>query len=309
MSACLYSPEQLAWYKIRDLFFGTNGATQNLQKALELAAICEHPDAVWLTKLFVGRHPAQARHVFLECKNNGKATNNGKAICFGAAFDRSWDNIKQAADLGDAYAQSIMAIRSIGKKRFKYAQKSAAQGERDGFYWLGHWYYCGRDKNRDKAKENFLIAANLGYIEAMFMLVDFYDEDNPQRFVLLGKAAVNGANSLPFLTAMEVQLLNFKYGTGQANIVFAIGRVLKGHIDNEKQTVFGLYRLYRSNISFANQAFLFYEYQLKSYRNAVDIWTIIGKRLGVVKDIRKMIGLMIWDSRDDAKYTCVLDIE
>jgi hypothetical protein len=38
------------------------------------------------------------------------------------------------------------------------------------------------------------------------------------------------------------------------------------------------------------------------YTKAVDSWTIIGLRNGVVKDIRKMIGKMIWDAREQAAY-------
>jgi hypothetical protein len=37
--------------------------------------------------------------------------------------------------------------------------------------------------------------------------------------------------------------------------------------------------------------------RLQSYRKAVDSWTIVGLRNGVVKDIRKMIGKMIWGAR------------
>jgi hypothetical protein len=50
-----YLQQLLAWYKIRDTFFGENRFEQAIQNALELASICEHPNAVWLTKLFAGR--------------------------------------------------------------------------------------------------------------------------------------------------------------------------------------------------------------------------------------------------------------
>jgi hypothetical protein len=51
-----HSPQHLeqlvAWFKIRDVFFGENYVEQDIKKALELASVCEHPNAVWLTKLF-----------------------------------------------------------------------------------------------------------------------------------------------------------------------------------------------------------------------------------------------------------------
>jgi hypothetical protein len=50
------SPEELeqvrVWYKTRDTLFGVNGCVQNIKKVLELASVCEHPNAFWLTKLF-----------------------------------------------------------------------------------------------------------------------------------------------------------------------------------------------------------------------------------------------------------------
>jgi hypothetical protein len=68
------SPEDLqlllAFNKIRDTLFGQNGK-QDIRKALELAAVCEHPNAVWLTKLFAGPDGAsgeEARQVFLAVK-------------------------------------------------------------------------------------------------------------------------------------------------------------------------------------------------------------------------------------------------
>ncbi len=83
--------------------------------------------------------------------------------------------------------------------------------------------------------------------------------------------------------------------------MFVIGRGLKGHINNEKGTIFGNGDNFDARIDLANQALHFYEFQLQSYRKAVDSWLIIGLRNRVVKDIRKLIGKMIWDAREDAE--------
>jgi hypothetical protein len=77
---------------------------------------------------------------------------------------------------------------------------------------------------------------------------------------------------------------------------------LKGHIDNEERAFFGNGNRFNARIDSANQALHFYEFQLQSYRKAVDSWTIVGLRNKVVKDIRKMIGKMIWDAREEAAY-------
>ncbi len=71
-----------AWYKIRDTLFGQNGAKRDRKKALELASVCQHPNAVWLTKIFAGREvntEEVARQVFLGCEDP-------RALCFAGLF-------------------------------------------------------------------------------------------------------------------------------------------------------------------------------------------------------------------------------
>jgi hypothetical protein len=51
------SPEDLqqflAWYKIRDTLLWQNGSKQDIKKALQLASLCDHPNALWLTKFLM----------------------------------------------------------------------------------------------------------------------------------------------------------------------------------------------------------------------------------------------------------------
>jgi hypothetical protein len=297
------SPEDvqqlLAWYKIRDALFGANCADQEIKKALELASVCEHPNAVWLTKLFAGRGVAsreEAREVFLSCGNDPRA------LCFAGVLVSDFVEIRRAADLGDAFAQARMA-RESEEERLPWAEKSAAQGERDGFYWIGRCYRdgVGCKKDMERAKENYLFAAELGDVQAMVFLGILLEENDPQRFAWFGRAAANG-NCVYFLHEMGDQILNLNNGTGNANVVFAIGRALKGHINNEKRTILGNFYKFDTYIGPANEALHFYEFQLQSYRKALDSWTIVGLRNQVVKDIRKMIGKMIWDAREEAAY-------
>jgi hypothetical protein len=74
-------------------------------------------------------------------------------------------------------------------------------------------------------------------------------------------------------------------------------------MNNEKRTIFGEGLDFHTYVGPANQALRFYEFQLQSYRKAVDSWTIVGQRNNVVRDIRKMIGMMIWDAREEAAYS------
>jgi TPR repeat protein len=287
----------LAWYKIRDLLLGENYVKQDVKNALELASACEHFNAVWLAMVFAEHDvstPSKASQVFRDCENDPL-----RARCFAALLDYSDDDIHPAADLGDAYAQVRMACLTYGRERFVWAEKSAAQGERDSFFVLGCWFECEGDV--EKAKENFLIAAALGHVDAMTWFGSLFDETDPQQFVWLGKAAVSGS-VVPFLNNMSDPINDFSSGTEHTNVIFAIGRALKGHIDNEKRTIFGSDYNVDSLLDPANQALQFYNFQLRSYRKAVDTWTLVGIWCQVVKDIRKLIAKMIWESRDEAKY-------
>jgi hypothetical protein len=298
------SPEELQqlldWQKVRGMFFDV---FVKVKSALELAAGCNHPDAAWLTKLFAGRKiktRKEATQVLLRCENDPRA------LCFAALLADSADELRRAADLGDAYAQARMAGRTTGDECFRWGEKAAAQGECDGFYVLAWCYRAGEGcgKDYDKSAEMFLIAAQLGKMESMIMMGHMLGVGDPQKVFWFAKAAENGTVTY-FLTEMHSHMEKFIGGTGNARAVFAIGRALKGHIDNEKRTIFCEGYKFDTYIGPANQAFHFYEFQLQSYRKAVDNWTIVGLRNKVVKDIRLLIGKMIWESRAEAKYVAV----
>jgi hypothetical protein len=300
------SPEHLqqllAWYKVRDSLLGENRFKQDIQKALVLASVCGHPNAVWLTKLFGGRDIAsreEARRLFLSCKNDPRA------LCFAGFLGvDDFEEIRRAADLGDAFAQAWMAWQSDGEESFRWAEESAAQGERDGIYNFGYCFRVGTgcEQDAERAKAHYLVAAELGHVYAMVDVGKLFAKNDPRRFIWLGRAAANG-DSCSFLSEMRHQIHNFGFGTGHANLVFVIGRAMKGHIDNEERTIFGRsVSNFNACIDLSNEALNFYEFQLQSYRKAVDSWTIVGLKNRVVKDIRKMIGKMIWDAREEAAY-------
>jgi hypothetical protein len=52
----------------------------------------------------------------------------------------------------------------------------------------------------------------------------------------------------------------------------------------------------------AKHAIAFYEAQIKATKDAMRAWTHVGIKLKVVKDVRKLIARLIWDSREEALY-------
>jgi hypothetical protein len=294
--------ELLAWYEVRDNLLGENSLEQDIKKAWQLSTVCQHPDAVWLTELFAGHDVStrkEARQVFLGCGGDARA------LCFAALIGDRVDKVllRQAGEKGCAYAQAMMADKTGGEEMFRWAQKSASQGERDGFYRLAVCYRYGRgcERSVERAKENYLGAAELGRMLSMYSYGKLLDKTDPQRFVWLGRAAPLVCWS-EFLKETKEQMINFKGGTGRANVVFMVGKALKGQIYLDKRLIFGATYEYDSFIGPATQAFHFYNFQLQSYRRAVDCWTLVSIRNRVVKDVRKMIGNLIWGAREEARY-------
>jgi hypothetical protein len=126
-----------------------------------------------------------------------------------------------------------------------------------GLYWLGdcYRYGFGCEEDLDKAKESFLVAAELGHVDAIVYMGCLFDKTDPPSFVWFGKAAANGCDS-GFLNEMVDQINNFSF---DAKVLFAIGRALKGYVNNEDRTIFGKGYKFDAYIRPANQAFHFYE--------------------------------------------------
>ncbi len=126
-------------------------------------------------------------------------------------------------------------------------------------------------------------------------------ESTPDCWLWWGRAALRAAPG-SFLGSFSQQVEQYFSGSGNATIVFLIGRALKGNINMENRQIFREKYDFDSLIGPANQAVSFYESQIKSARLAVDTWTLVATRLHVMKDVRIYIGKMIWEARFEANY-------
>ncbi len=302
--------ELFKWLDVRDTLLGSNFKKQDITAALALARDCKHPDAVWLTSVFEGKDVStkeDARKVFLCCENDARA------LCFAWRLTDGRRNhlsmICRAAETGNAFACSSLsrALLCANKhEAFRLAHFAAGERERDGFVLLGDCFGegIGCEKDLNLAKENFLIAAELGHVLAAEIYGNFLGESDPARWFWLGRAALRG-RSFSFFGSFPKQVEQFFSGSGNATVVFLIGRALKGNIDVVKKEIFGWPGALL--IDPANQAVSFYASQIKSARLAVDTWTLISTRLHLIKDMRIFIGKMIWEGRFEVNYDFELD--
>lgn len=298
---------QVQWFAIRDMLVGENSVLQNIPSALQLAATCEHPDARWLSSAFAQKLVTtrnDALQVFLALGEDARAL--CFAWCLGDEGIRDLSGLRRSAELGYGFAQACLSRLLKKEERFQFAMLAASQKERLGHFELSQCLREGTGCAKDlkAAKEHLLRAAELQQVDAMFQLASMLESSDPKRFHWWGLAATRGS-SWEFLIAFPevVEKLNSEFAEPSDSAkVFAIGRALKGHIDIERKLIFGNDFDYDYLFGLGKQAIEFYERQLKAYRRAVDSWTILGYRFGIVKDLRIMVGRLIWDSREESKY-------
>ncbi len=303
--------ELFKWLHVRDTFLGENFVEQDIIAALTLARGCKHPDAEWLTLIFEGQNVStkeEARKVFLLFQDV-----DARAVCFAWCLTDGVRNdlslLRRAAEKGNAFACATL-YREVWlmntEEAFRLAQYSAAQHERDGLFYLARCLVDSRgcEKNLALAKENFLIAAELGDVFAASECSYHVDACDPARWVWFSRAAVSGFPD-SFLESFSKPVQEFFSGSGSASIVFLIGRALKGNIDVGEEEIFGTTPFslnFDLVVGFANQAIAFYDSQVKAARLAVDTWAQVATRLRLIKDMRILIGKMIWEARFEANY-------
>jgi hypothetical protein len=282
-----------------------SGRSQDV--ALELASTCRHPDAQWFTEVCAGKDVKtreEAKAVFL-----AQGSDDARALCF-ATLVQGWNvdvpRVRRSAEMGFAYAQAMMCSFTKGLELFTFASRAAAQGERDGFNYLGFYYKFadGCERDLEKAKENFLLAAKMDHVHAMLYYGELFDKSDPQRWHWWGLAAARGSCGDNFLMCFESLVNRFESDLSLAPAVFVIGRALRGHIDTDKRKIFGRSNDFDKWIGPANRAIDFFTCQCAAARKAVDAWCLLAVRINskVNRDIRKMIGKMIWEARELAEY-------
>ena len=148
------------WYKLRNLFVG-HYVDQDINKALELAATCQHPDAVWLAGIFAGRPVTTEEEVVAVLLEQGE---DARALCFAGLFLFDSALLRRSAALGYGFAHAGLAFDSSGEERFLHASRAALAGDQEGVCWLAYCYQEGEgcERNLEKSRALYLQEAMQG---------------------------------------------------------------------------------------------------------------------------------------------------
>jgi hypothetical protein len=222
---------------------------------------------------------------------------------------RDWESrpqLRRAAEMGYAPAQTQL-FREQKESRFDedddeeeclWVRRAAVQGDRRGVYELA-CFLLDQDhasaKDKELAKKMIQLAASWDLSPAYFKLGELtYTETDWERFLLMGASALRGCAREEFHQAVFSALPSFEEGR--------LGRVL--HV--AAPLLIATFRAWRKEEScrffFDEQTRAKYlrvqELLLEMFvraRAAIDCWSMAGRRLRVVKDMRVMIAKMAWE--------------
>lgn len=316
--------QRILWYEILDILTGCNPKRKDHNEAIQMARKCTWHEAIWFLNVisFVNNDTEYTkdniRYIF---QNEALKSKNGIALMIvgGRPVDHTihytdYDNlIAKVAEAGDQYAQCMMSDKcSAREMKFYWAMLSAKEDNPWGLHRVGHCYYygVGVEVNRDLAAKCWKRSAELGYRESMRSYgFNTFLNDHPSFYFWLGKYARNTCfddfhkkNILMIIEGYKRSIRNnndlgVKYGP----LMYEIGKSLIGQIDCEAHTVFGEMLSFNNYCDLALALHL-YEKMNRLTRESVDLWSLIGLRYNVVKDIRKVISNFIWESRSEGLY-------
>ena len=264
--------------------------------------------------------PREARSRLLELIDEEQGEEvDVRALCFSVLLIEEVDKDKAAyvlniaATAGFAFAQAELASFH-GLEMPVLAETAANQGERDGFHELG--IIQRYEWQRDAAKKSFLCAAQFGRVDSMTQYSCFLQASNPQKWRWLGEAAKKG-NAIPFLS----EFFDFNDVVVGNQCIFMVGSYLVGHIDESTRTMFGydeeeIYSpdsdsFFDEHVAKAKSTAQFFTDQSAAARRALDTWCLMAIRINskVNRDIRKKIGMLIWEDRWNGDYQMPFVIE
>ena len=313
---------------------------ESLCKILKRAATCEHPDAVFLTKV-IG-NASNTCEVTEMLINDADKTEDPRSLCFSAVFfDPRLDKVrfkrlKQAADAGYAYAQ-IKVAEELFKNPAEHASalalatQSAHQGDSAAYEFFAEAYRFGRLLAADEQKMLFYFRWVCYLQDQNGICIDEYLEElDPERWFWLGRRASSRWSQTYLSVIVEFRTKKKQIDSQKARLfgvkerkkyqdprgaVFEIGRALalvpqlreKKRDEKEEfgRVVFMLPELCKADREREEEfAIRFFRYQSGCCRAAIDQWCLIATQMNakINRDIRKKIALLIWASRNESVY-------
>ncbi len=287
--------ELIKWWDALDELRDSCDEPGKLQKALQLVRECRHADAQWLAALFPAGASVTEDEVLRVMRGQG---DDPRALHVLAELsDESLPLLRRAAAMGYAPAQAQLSwellIYGKDEEAFEWAEKAAAQGDRYGIAQQAEFLLTGRltVKNSTRALALYKEAGELGNGWACFRFSKLaFGERDWQRYRWWGRAVERGCMPSDLLEASRTFVAHFEAGQ-LGRILFEVAPVIKGlanrgqirQLNAHDQKIWRIVELWEARCGMA--------------KRAIYCWSGVGRRLGVVKDMRVKIAKVAWEQR------------
>lgn len=243
-------------------------------KGLAMLRACDHPEAVEICRLFESMDPKtneDVREVIVQAKQNGDYI----GICYSALFSLNFEDLRATVELKHPYAMALLVARH-GRyipTCFQLLATSARMGDRFAICALGFGFM---KSDRKKAADCFRVAIQLKEPLARAGHAFFtMDIDDPKRYVEVGETCVTSYLTSRYLLD-DADLYSDELPFA---CVFMIGRYLRDQKPSSESV-----HLYKTWIHDAQEA--------------VFAWLLVAKRLGLYRDVARLIAQEVWRLRE-----------
>jgi hypothetical protein len=296
MNAGLVLAEQIKWWDALDSLRKARGKI-DVEKGLQGARECSHPDALWLSSLFPAGVDVSRDRM---CEVMEAQGDDARALFLRWKIgDRdSREQLVRAAEKGYAPAQAELSLYSGDETEcFRLAQRASDQGDRDGVFQLAHCYMYSigcRKEDRNKAMVLFERAAELQHAQAQVVFATCtYDTIDWRRFQWLALASARG-DSHTFRREVVRALSAFLKGK-LGRILHIVAPVIRRGLDASRRTLFGADVDGEKQVKKLLRVVALHDAMLVRAGRAVRCWSAVGLRCGLVKDVRVMIAKKAWE--------------
>jgi hypothetical protein len=279
--------------------FAPQYGRHDVAEGVRLARNCSHPDAQWLVSLFptdavVGAAEMErAMHV---CGDDPRAL----YILSSLTLSNSQPMLLVAAEMGYAPAQADWADHLASPDSLQWAQRAAANGDRHGLFLLGWWLLDGRHgAEKDEVAGLALLreAAALGEDSALWRLGEPSTVRAIGNGTDCGVSRPRGGNGFAItnlLLAARELLSSLPVQSGR--VLFELGSAFRGVVSVASCSVFEIHAAPKSAHA-AQRCIEMHDRWCSEARSAIRCWLLLSRRLGVAKDLRRVISQMLWDQR------------
>jgi hypothetical protein len=161
------------------------------------------------------------------------------------------------------------------------------------------WNGLGSEKDSSRANAFWKEAAELGHREAQYCYgTRAFSESDWQRYHWLGKSAAwrdyEAMLSLKIAAVEQLKLYEEERRTGR--VVFELGSTFKGHVDVTNEKVFDA-SAELEELRAVQRCVELHDEWTAAAKVAIECWLVVGRRHGMMKDIRLVIARLAWAER------------